>query len=234
MEEDSYIVTPAEKAAFNNLQTGAGRDRFVEQFWDQRKPSKEEYYGRIADANAHFSGDMPGWKTDLGRIYITYGAPDEIESHPTGTPPFDHSRYYHLDGLGQNVDFNFVDQKGGGNYSIASHPPVIQTSGFRMSSSSVLPQRIHVPANIQAKNLITKADPIYPPLAEQGRIQGTVRFTVVIDKDGHVVDIQLVSGHPLLAQAAKDALAQYVYKPAQLRDQPVTVVTEVDVIFTLP
>jgi TonB family protein len=241
LQEVSYIITAPEKAAFNNLPTDTERDRFVEQFWEQRNPTpgsssnpfKEEYYRRLAYANEHFAGDIPGWKTDRGRIYITYGPPDEIESHPAGTPPFDHWRYYHLDGLGQNVDFAFVDRKGDGNYSIGSHPPAIQESGFSQSSSFSAPQRIRVGANVQAANLINKVDPVYPPLAEQARIQGTVRFTVIIGKDGRFANIQLVSGHPLLVQAAKDALDQYVYKPTLLNGQPVEVVTQVDVNFAL-
>jgi TonB family protein len=97
----------------------------------------------------------------------------------------------------------------------------------------VTPQRIRVGANVQAANLIGKVDPVYPPLAEQARIQGTVRFMVIIGKDGRFANIQLVSGHPLLVQAAKDALEQYVYKPTLLNGQPVEVVTQVDVPFTL-
>ncbi len=79
-------------------------------------------------------------------------------------------------------------------------------------------------------NLVSKVDPVYPPLALQARISGQVRFTVIIGKDGSIQNIQLVSGHPLLA-AAKDAVSQYVFKPTLLNGNPVEVVTTVDVNF---
>ncbi|HTB12825.1 MAG TPA: TonB family protein [Bryobacteraceae bacterium] len=95
------------------------------------------------------------------------------------------------------------------------------------------PTRIRVGANVQAANLITKVDPVYPPLAMQARISGQVRFTVTIGKDGSIQNIQLVSGHPLLVAAAKDAVQQYVYKPTLLNGNPVEVITQVDVNFSL-
>ena len=93
------------------------------------------------------------------------------------------------------------------------------------------PQRIRVDGNVQAANLIGKVEPLYPSLAVQGGIEGTVRFTVIVDAEGHVANIQLVSGHPLLVAAAHDAVRQWVYKPTLLNGQPVAVVTEVDVRF---
>ena len=87
---------------------------------------------------------------------------------------------------------------------------------------------------MQERNLITMVDPVYPPLAMQARIQGLVRFNVVIGKDGRVANMQLVSGHPLLVPAARDAVRQWVYKPTLLNGDPVEVVTEVGVNFTLP
>ena len=86
---------------------------------------------------------------------------------------------------------------------------------------------------VQQANLITKVDPIYPPLAMQARISGEVRFTVIIGKDGNLLNIQLVSGHPLLVAAAQDAVKQYVYRPTLLNGKPVEVVTQVDVNFVL-
>lgn len=95
------------------------------------------------------------------------------------------------------------------------------------------PKRIRVGGNVQSNNLIEKVIPKYPPEAKQERIQGTVRFTATIGKDGHIVDLQLVSGHPLLAQAAREAVAQWVYRPTLLNGDPVEVVTQIDVNFTL-
>jgi protein TonB len=95
------------------------------------------------------------------------------------------------------------------------------------------PQRIRVGGNVQAANLIRKVTPVYPPLAKQARVQGTVRFTAIISKDGTIQQLQLVSGHPLLVQAAQDAVKQWLYKPTLLNGEPVEVVTQIDVNFTL-
>jgi len=89
-EEVPYIITAEERAAFKKLTTDEVREAFIEKFWERRNPIpgsaenefKEEYYRRIAYANSHYAGSLPGWKTDRGRIYIMYGPPDEIDSHP--------------------------------------------------------------------------------------------------------------------------------------------------------
>jgi len=86
---------------------------------------------------------------------------------------------------------------------------------------------------VEQANLVQKVQPIYPPEAKANRIQGSVRFTVVIGKDGRVQNLTLVSGDPVLAQAAKDAVQQWVYKPTLLNGDPVEVMTQVDVNFTL-
>ncbi len=95
------------------------------------------------------------------------------------------------------------------------------------------PRRIRVGGQVQTAKLVNKVQPIYPPLARQARIQGTVRLQAVIAKDGSVVELQVLSGHPLLQQAALDAVRQWRYQPTRLNGEPVEVVTTVDVIFTL-
>ena len=88
----AYIITDEERQAFKRLQTDEEREQFIEQFWLRRDPTpdtvenefKEEHYRRIAYANEHFASGIPGWKTDRGRIYIVFGPPDEIDSHPSG------------------------------------------------------------------------------------------------------------------------------------------------------
>jgi TonB family protein len=94
--------------------------------------------------------------------------------------------------------------------------------------------RIRVAGAVSLQNLLSKVDPVYPPLAVQARVQGTVRFTVIIGKDGQIANLQLIGGHPLLVQAAQDAVKQWVYQPTYLNGTPVEVVTQVDVPFTLP
>ena len=80
---------------------------------------------------------------------------------------------------------------------------------------------------------MNKVQPLYPALAKQARIQGTVRLQAVIAKDGSVVELQVISGHPLLVQAALDAVRQWRYRPTLLNGEPVEVVTTIDVVFTL-
>ena len=94
-------------------------------------------------------------------------------------------------------------------------------------------QRIRVGGNVQRCNLITNVEPVYPPLAKEARIQGTVRFRVIIGADGHVRNVYLVSGHPLLVRAAQEAVQQWVYRPTLVNGQAVEVLTTVDVNFSL-
>lgn len=95
------------------------------------------------------------------------------------------------------------------------------------------PRPIRVGAEVQAANIQEKITPVYPPLAKAARVQGIVRFDVTIGTDGRVQDMRLVSGPPLLIQAAMEAVRQWVYKPTLLNGNPVTVQTTVDITFTL-
>lgn len=141
-KEVAYIITPDEKKAYNKLTTDEERENFIENFWRRRDPDpdteeneyREEYYERIAYANEHYASGIPGWKTDRGRIYITFGKPDSVESHPSGgsydrpsyegggsttTYPFETWFYRHLDNVGDGVEIEFVDPTGTGEYRIA-------------------------------------------------------------------------------------------------------------------
>jgi GWxTD domain-containing protein len=148
LEEDViYIITDEERRAFKNLQTDEEREQFIEQFWLRRDPTpdtmeneyKEEHYRRIAYANERFASGIPGWKTDRGRIYITFGPPDEIESRPSGGTyerpweegggttsvyPFEKWRYRYLEGVGMQTDIviEFVDKSMTGEYRMTMDP----------------------------------------------------------------------------------------------------------------
>ena len=135
LEEDVvYIIEAKERTAFLNLKTNEERDHFIEQFWLRRDPTpgtaanefKEEHYRRIAYANQHFASSLPGWKTDRGRIYIMFGSPDEIESHPNGAPqralPFDVWRYRQIKGVGTNVIMEFEDRDHNGEFHMTMDP----------------------------------------------------------------------------------------------------------------
>ena len=95
------------------------------------------------------------------------------------------------------------------------------------------PQRIRVGGNVQQARLIHAPRPVYPALAKQARIQGTVRLQAIIAKDGSIQELQVLQGHPLLVQSALDAVRQWRYQPTLLNNEPVEVVTTIDVVFTL-
>jgi periplasmic protein TonB len=97
----------------------------------------------------------------------------------------------------------------------------------------VTPQRIRVGGNVQQAKLVRQPKPVYPPLAKQARIQGVVRLNAIISKDGTIQNLSVLSGHPLLVPAAMEAVKQWVYAPTLLNGEPVEVVTQIDVNFTL-
>ena len=134
-----WIITDEEAKAFKTLSNDEERDAFIEQFWLRRNPNpyspenefREEHYRRIQYANDHFAAGKPGWKTDRGHIYIAFGKPDSIDSHPSGgaynrpmdegggetsTFPFETWHYRYLEGIGENIDLEFVDSCQCGDY----------------------------------------------------------------------------------------------------------------------
>ncbi len=134
-----WIITDQELQAFKALGNDEERDQFIENFWLRRNPNpdspeneyRDEYYRRIAYANEHFPAGKPGWMTDRGHIYIAFGKPDSIESHPSGgnyerpmeegggstsTFPFETWHYRYLEGVGDNIDVEFVDTCMCGDY----------------------------------------------------------------------------------------------------------------------
>jgi GWxTD domain-containing protein len=144
-EDVIYIISPAERQSFLQLETNEEREQFIEQFWLRRSATpdlpdndfKEEHYRRIAYANEHYASGIPGWKTDRGRMYIMWGPPDEIESHPTGgtydrpmdegggsttTYPWESWRYRYMEGIGENIIWEFVDPSGSGEFHLTMDP----------------------------------------------------------------------------------------------------------------
>ena len=138
-QDVAYIISDEERKAFKNLSNDEERDAFIEQFWLRRNPNpdspenefREEHYRRIAYANEHFAAGKPGWKTDRGHIYISFGKPDSIDAHPSGgsyqrpmdegggetsTFPFEIWHYRYLEGIGENIDLEFVDTCQCGDY----------------------------------------------------------------------------------------------------------------------
>ncbi|MFQ5927839.1 MAG: energy transducer TonB [Terriglobia bacterium] len=95
------------------------------------------------------------------------------------------------------------------------------------------PKRIRVSSGVQSARKIHHVRPVYPPLAKQARIRGTVRLEAIIAKDGTIQNLTVISGHPLLVQAALDAVSQWRYEPTLLNNEPVEIQTFIDVIFKL-
>jgi len=92
---------------------------------------------------------------------------------------------------------------------------------------------VRVGGNVQAAKIVNRVQHVYPPLARQTRISGTVRLHAIISKDGSIQQLEVLSGHPLLQQAALDAVRQWRYQPTLLNGEPVEVDTTIDVIFSL-
>lgn len=140
LEQDvRWIITDTEAQAFKHLSNDEERDAFIESFWQRRNPSpdspdneyRDEVYARIAYANEHFAAGKPGYLTDRGHIYIAYGKPDDTESHPSGgqyerpmeegggstaTFPFEIWHYRYIEGIGDNINLEFVDTCQCGDY----------------------------------------------------------------------------------------------------------------------
>jgi len=144
-EDVVYIISPEERNAFLQLDTNEEREQFIEAFWLRRSSNpdlpendfKEEHYRRIAYTNEHYASGIPGWKTDRGRMYIMWGPPDEIDSHPAGgaydrpieegggsttTYPWETWRWRYLEGIGENIILEFVDPSGSGEYHLTMDP----------------------------------------------------------------------------------------------------------------
>jgi GWxTD domain-containing protein len=131
-EDVVYIAGDEERAAFQKLTTDHEREKFIERFWLRRDPApgtsknevKEEHYRRIANALQRFRtlSGRPGWQTDRGHMYIVYGPPDELESHPKGARRSSATEvwmYWHVEGIGDRLTLTFVDRTGTGDYRLA-------------------------------------------------------------------------------------------------------------------
>ena len=105
--------------------------------------------------------------------------------------------------------------------------------GFALTLAVAQDRPIRVGGNVAAVNRVSWVNPVYPPEAKRNRIQGTVQLEILIDKEGHVAQMSVVSGPAQLIESATDAVHQWVYKPTLLNGEPVSVLTTVDVTYTL-
>jgi GWxTD domain-containing protein len=160
-----WIIIPEERQAFLGLSNDQERDEFIRQFWVRRNPKpasaknkfKEEHYRRLAFANTHFAAGEPGWETDRGHVYIVFGQPDSIDSHPAAgnraTKPFEIWHYRSIrvgwpteresdanrrkvqTTIIKDFDFKFVDECVCGQYRLESPWPSAE-SGTLASGSA--------------------------------------------------------------------------------------------------
>ncbi len=216
-EDVRWIITPEEREAFLKLGTDEERDAFIESFWARRNPDpdspvntfKEEHYRRIAYANEHYSSGSPGYLSDRGRIYIMYGAPSEIETHPAGgtydrpieegggttsTYPFEDWWYRHIDGVGDDIKIEFVDQCGCGEYHISLDPnekdALLQVPGAGETIAEQMGQQTRVqrmmngglgvssPGHTQFDTLEQYAKLMHPPTIKFQDLQEAVSSTI--------------------------------------------------------
>jgi GWxTD domain-containing protein len=160
----SVIITAEEANAYNKLTTDEERQNFIADFWRRRDPSpdteeneyKDEYYERLAYANEHFSSGKAGWQTDRGRIYIKWGKPDSVDSHPSGgayqrqsyegsgstiTYPFETWFYRSLPNVGSGIEIQFIDPTGSGEFRIANSLSEKEIPGLGNSTRADLEPR---------------------------------------------------------------------------------------------
>jgi TonB family protein len=178
------------------------------------------------EVDEHFTGGM-SMEKDGAKVFLSLGAGSgNLVAYRDGAPVYR---------IGDGVEGVVV--KGGPVGGVAGGVQGGVAGGVSGAVASrdagSNPQTIRVGGNVQQANLISKVNPVYPPLAKQARIQGVVHLTTTIGADGAVQNLEVISGHPLLVQAAMEAVKQWLYKPTLLNGSPVAVITQVDVNFTL-
>ena len=220
-----YIATDEEKKAFRLLTTDEERENFIRIFWDLRDPDpdtaeneyREEYYERIAYANENFASGKPGWMTDRGRIYITWGKPDSVETHPSGgsydrpawegggtttTYPFEIWFYRGKDGLPNGAEFEFVDPSGSGEYRLTANPNDKDALLFVPGAGETTRERLGLDsradriAGINSRNYMREQDSPFSKieLINRARRPPPVRAT---NFEGTLEDSPVIDNNPL-------------------------------------
>ena len=204
-EDVRWIITDQELAEWKKLSSNAEKDRFIEQFWKRRDPTpdteeneyKEEHYRHMAYANEHFAAPgVSGWRTDRGRMYVMYGKPDAIEAHPLGEwskradgrsveiDPFEIWRYRYLEGIGQEIEVQFVDPCRCGEYHMVIDKAVdklVKEPGT-VSDASDFPSKSTRAPEVKFKDLeaVVKSKVRYNLLPVDGRLD-FIRVTADTD-----------------------------------------------------
>jgi len=157
VEDAAYIIKPEERCAFLHLKTDQQREQFIEQFWYRRTVEgydvKAEHYRRIVFANEKYGGQVAGWKTNRGRIYVLFGPPDSVDlaadhSRPASAPhpgadtylqAVETWHYAHIQGIGESVDLHFELIAGRVDYALAPQDQ------FLLEQSNLYPDSLRMP-----------------------------------------------------------------------------------------
>ena len=171
--------------------------------------------------------------TQPGRTYRTFTAPPRIPTSVSMGPDLPNAPEYQFGGGGMAGNLNGIDLGipiiGPAMRLPPPPPPPVQHAATPAAQPSI----VQIGGKIQAAKLVFGPKPVYPSIARQARISGSVRLAAQISADGHIRDLRLISGHPLLAPAAIDAVRQWVYQPTLLNGKPCEVLTDIEVNFLL-
>lgn len=191
-EDAPYIISPEERCAFLHLASGRERDQFVSQFWLRRASDpeslennfKQEHYRRIVFANQKFRTNLPGWQTDRGRIDITFGPPDKIESRAPGSSDNDREggagreiwHYRYLEGLGRNVELEFVDSSHSGEYRLTTPIKIRNEPPYTLPGISQQDRNV---ASGPVQSLITYVGPVPSPKIKFKDLEAAVTSRII-------------------------------------------------------
>jgi TonB family protein len=237
-QEVAYIIGKEERGAFEALATTEERRHFIEQFWQRRDPTPgtenefhEEHDRRFAEANRRFAyGDLAGWETDRGRIYVAYGEPARVETGVSGAGQptsiaVERWQYDFIEGLGLDVVLTFVDVNRTGEYLLMNPEP---------TAAEAASEPLRIGAGVLPPRVIARIEPEYPPDARAARVEGPVVLDAVVGRDG-AVDVRRVvrSLRPDMDDAAVEAIRQWRFSPGTRDGEPVDVALNIEVHFSL-
>lgn len=232
------LISPEERCAFLHLATDRERDQFIEQFWSRRAPDpksldnsfKREHYERIVFANEKYGGQVPGWGTDRGRVYVTFGPPDSIESHrageKTGRPPgegvesyqysLERWHYKHFEAVGENIELEFADPSDSGDYRLVM-PPEMKDQPIFVPRYNLGRSRLGGVTLESAQSIELYVGPAPTPLVQFKDLEAMVVSRIIRDqvRFSRRIEFAKATNATTLARIS-------VYLPSEQRNSPST------------